>query len=167
MIKNNFIITEEERQHILNLTRLPNYKKPVRLLKEYSAIITDTPTEPTSTGDGTTTGGSFDIEYEKQKLADLQKNGSFGDMDFNRNPDVVGMAYDRVRALIDNYYRGRVFGMFANALAIAGKIYPDKKYDGQSYTKMNETMTDKICFLRFYKIYNLQYVFLEQQNFDI
>jgi len=152
MIKNNFIITEEERQHILNLTRLPNYKKPVRLKEQYSAVISDTPPAPTSTGGGTTTSGSigntqtnasFDIGYEKQKLADLQKNGSFGDMDFNRNPDVVGIAYDRVRALIDNYYRGRVFGMFANALAIAGKIYPDKEYNGQSYTKMNETMTDK------------------------
>jgi hypothetical protein len=34
MIKNNFIITEEEKSHILKLTRLPNHKEPVNLLEQ-------------------------------------------------------------------------------------------------------------------------------------
>ena len=146
MKKNNFIITEEEKQHILNLTRLPNYKKPVRLKEQYSAIITDTP--PTSSG-GNTTGGesktsTFDLSYESGKLKDLQTNGGFGEMDFSRNPDVVGGAYDRVKGLISNFYRGRTFGMFANALAIAGKIYPDKEYNGKTYSEMGTDITDNV-----------------------
>lgn len=146
MIKNNFIITEEERQHILNLTRLPNYKKPIRLKEQYSAIITDTP--PTSSGGNTTGGesntGTFDLSYESGKLKDLQTNGGFGEMDFSRNPDVVGGAYDRVKGLISNFYRGRTFGMFANALAIAGKIYPDKEYNGKTYIEMGTDITDNV-----------------------
>lgn len=153
MIKNNFIITEEEKQRILNLTRLPNYKKPVRLKEQYSAIISDTPPSdtppsPTSTGGNTTGGesntGTFNLSYELGKLKDLQTNGSFGDMDFNRNPDVVGMAYDRVIGLIKNYYRGVVFGMFANALEIAGKIYPDKKYNNNTYGQMSMNITQVV-----------------------
>lgn len=145
MIKNNFIITEEEKQHILNLTRLPNYKKPVRLKEQYSAIITDTPPAPPSSGGNTTGGesntGTFDLSYESGKLKDLQTNGGFGEMDFSRNPDVVGGAYDRVKGLISNFYRGRTFGMFANALAIAGKIYPDKEYNGKTYSQMGTNIT--------------------------
>jgi hypothetical protein len=170
MIKNNFIITEEEKQHILNLTRLPNYKKPVRLKEQYSATITDTPpptsktggesktdisttptsktggesktdisTTPTSSGGNTT--GTFDPSYESGKLKDLQTNGGFGEMDFSRNPDVVGGAYDRVKGLISNFYRGRTFGMFADALKIAGKIYPDKEYNGKAYSQMGSDIT--------------------------
>jgi hypothetical protein len=143
MIKNNFIVTEEEKQHILNLTRLPNYKKPVRLKEQYSAVITDTPPAPTSTG-GESNTGTFDISNESKELKDKQINGGFGDMDFNRKSDEVGGAYEHILGLIQNYSRGRVFGMFKEALEMAGKIYPNKKYDGTSYTDMAKQINNQI-----------------------
>lgn len=145
MIKNNFIITEEEKQHILNLTRLPNYKKPISLKEQYAAEIADTPfTSVNSTTGQNSNTGTFNLSYESGQLKDLQTNGGFGDMDFSRNPDVVGGAYDRVKGLINNFYRGRIFGMFANALAIAGKIYPDKRYNNLSYENMSQNILNVV-----------------------
>lgn len=152
MIKNNFIITEEDKKHILNLHRLSNYRKPIRLKEQYSAMITDTPSDTTggssATGNsgaagttGTQTSKTFNLDYKKEQLQNIQKNGYFTEINFETNPTVAGEAYDRVKGLIDNFYRSRVFGMLATAFELAGDIYPDKKYNNMTYSQMSSNLS--------------------------
>lgn len=133
MIKNNFIITEEERNRILNLTRLPNYKKPVRL-KEDSAIITATRQGGNGGGGGSTGPKTINqprtLDYNSavSEINSKKQEGGFQDLDFKNQTQVKNTA-EEIKNFIQNYGRSVQFGAFVDALKIANQIYPNYGYD--------------------------------------
>ena len=130
MIKNNFIITEEERNHILNLTRLDNYRKPIRLVEDAATI-----TAQRTYGMG---GGNSPKEMVQQKTLDydssvkeiesLKQQGGFRDLDFANQTEVKKVAEETLN-FIQNYGRNNQFGPFVNALTVASSLYPRYGYD--------------------------------------
>lgn len=120
MIKNNFIITEEEKSHILNLTRLPNFRNPVRLSEQ-------------------DTGGlkvSWNSEKQKRdadeksrlgSIETIKKNGAMMGMDFN-DTQIVNEHYELVLDSINKYYRSNAFGYFLQALETMVKTFNKTEY---------------------------------------
>jgi len=148
MIKNNFIITEEERNHILNLTRLDNYRKPIRLVEDAATI-----TAQRTYGMG---GGNSPKEMTQQKTLDYDSaknlftastiNGGFGEIKLAIESNDVGKvhrAYTRIQGLIMNYYRGDIFGYFKETLRAASQLYPGATYNNMTYQGMLNDLVKK------------------------
>lgn len=130
MIKNNFIITEEERKHILSLTRLPNHKSPVKLTED-AAIIT-----PQRMGGGGENGGpkrvkqpkTLDYNSSVKEIESLKQQGGLRNLDF-ANQTEVNDAANEIKTFIQSFGRSKQFGPFVNALTIASSLYPRYGYD--------------------------------------
>lgn len=125
MIKNSFYITEQEREHILKLTRVPNYRKPIKLREQYSAVIMDAPPEDLNTQQsqqGTSTGQPSTY-FSKEKIDNLKKLGNFPQVDFN-DKSVVQTATNQIINAIKKGYRSDIIRYYLDALNYAKPINP-------------------------------------------
>jgi hypothetical protein len=137
MIKNNFIITEEERNHILNLTRLDNYRKPIRLVED-AATITAQRTYGMGGGNSPkemTQQKTLDYDSSVKEIESLKQQGGFRDLDFANQTEVKKVAEETLN-FIQNYGRNNQFGSFVNALTVASSLYPRYGY-GTLVTKLS------------------------------
>jgi len=120
MIKNNFILSESEKNRVLTLHRLPNHKPSYRL-NEQTIKVTWQGDEKKK--DEESTDNSAELESNK-------KLGGFRLLNFS-NSTVVGGIYNNVVDMILKNYRGEVFKYFYKAL-----VYADKVYSGNGYGKL-------------------------------
>lgn len=140
MYKNNFFITEEEKKHILNLTRLPNYKKPIRLKEqEYSAVITD---EPVKQQEKKVSTDSL-VELLQQMNWPYRENGKIK-MPTKLNIMQMG---DYLMKKMEEGFRGPIFQYYVELLDQAAKIDPNNSSDYSSkkgnYGKKYESVKSK------------------------
>ena len=163
MIKNNFIITEEEKKHILGLTRLDNYKKPISLFEapgdEYDLDpnVDDggvdsgiTHTKTWSKKDEDDTKKSQEQEKEKQskksdqnkELENLKKSGSFPYADFSNQTSVNEHSGKLISYMKDKGVRGNTIGYFLQALNIAKDLYPNNAAINTSITNIGNIITN-------------------------
>lgn len=121
MIKNNFIITEEDKSHILNLTRLPNYKTPIRLSEDNGGgqlVITWNSEKSKS---------DAEEKNKLESLYDIKKKGKMVSIDFN-DPQMIKSHFIMVKDKINKYYRSDAFGYFLRGLETAIKNLNKSEY---------------------------------------
>jgi len=120
MYKNNFLITEDDKKHILNLTRLPNYKKPIRLKEqEYSATITDEPVAQQSKKVST----DSIVELLQQMNWPYRENGK---IKMPSKLNILQMG-DYLMKKMEEGFRGPIFQYYVQLLDEASKIDPNNE----------------------------------------
>jgi len=139
MIKNNFIITEEDKSHILKLTRLPNFKNPITLKEDNGDSGLNITWKSSKNKE------VADSETLKSNLEKYKQGGRFTQLDFS-DATRVEQAYNNLVSYINMNYRGNVVNYFYRALLVADKIFPNNGYGtmGQDLKNISDDKTIKL-----------------------
>jgi hypothetical protein len=123
MIKNNFKILKEERDHILSLVRLPNHKEPISLLEQVW------PAEHLPLDPNAESKGSADKDV-KIIFQNMQLNGDPTEIYTKKLTSINNQIIDRIQKY---GFRSNVFGQFENLLDSLIIAKPEYKsyYEGE------------------------------------
>jgi hypothetical protein len=117
MIKNNFILSESEKNRVLTLHRLPNHKPSYRLNEQTIKVTWPSDKEKTAK----------DTKSSEGNLEKWKQGGRFTQLDFS-DPTKVEQSYDNITSYVNMNYRGNVVNYFYRALLEADKLYSGNGY---------------------------------------